>query len=73
VTVQSPSGNGDLEGKPWRRSSYCSNNGCVEVAIERDEVRVRDSKRPGSADLVYDRGEWLAFIAGVKAGEFDPS
>jgi hypothetical protein len=73
VTKQSSSWDGDLEAKPvhWRRSSYCGNSSCVEVAIERDQIRVRDSKHLIGAVLVYDRGEWLTFIAGVKAGEFD--
>jgi ABC-type amino acid transport substrate-binding protein len=60
---------GDL---PWRRSSYCSANGCVEVAAASGEaVAVRDSKLRDSPVLTYTRQEWAAFIAGVKSGEFD--
>jgi hypothetical protein len=49
----------------------CANSGCVEIALIRDEVGVRDSKRATSPVLTYTRDEWRAFIAGVKAGEFD--
>jgi hypothetical protein len=56
----------------WQRSSRCANNGCVEVArVGPDAFAVRDSKRADSPVLTYDRQEWDAFIAGVKAGEFD--
>lgn len=73
MTMRSSSGHGDLEAKQvsWRRSTYCGNSSCVEVAIKGDEIRIRDSKHLASAALVYNRDEWLAFIAGVKAGEFD--
>lgn len=54
----------------WRRASECDSNTCVEVAIG-DEVLVRDSKDPDRAVLRFDAGEWLAFLAGAKAGEFD--
>jgi hypothetical protein len=46
---------------------------CVEVAALRDgSVVVRDGKLADSPVLTYTRGEWAAFVAGVKAGEFDP-
>lgn len=51
-------------------SSFCTDGGCVGVAIERDAVRVRDTKIDGPA-LRFTPAEWAAFVAGVKAGEFD--
>lgn len=56
----------------FRRSSFCTDaHGCVEVAIGADDaVRIRDSKT-GAAPLTFTPAEWLAFVAGVKAGEFD--
>jgi Domain of unknown function (DUF397) len=52
----------------WRKSSFSTNNGaCVEV----DGSRIRDSKDPHGAVLTFTPDEWRAFIAGVKAGEFD--
>jgi hypothetical protein len=55
----------------WRRASRCSSSGCVEVAMNGDDIAVRDSKRPDSPVLTYSREEWRVFVAGVKAGEFD--
>jgi hypothetical protein len=56
----------------FRRSSFCTDaHGCVEVAVDSVEVRLRDAKHPDGPALVFDRPEWQAFLAGVKAGEFD--
>lgn len=53
----------------WVRSSFCESNGCVEVAIDRAIYVKADH---GPEVLVFTAEEWQAFIAGVKAGEFDP-
>ena len=57
----------------WRKSSYSDSGGeCVETAVLPDRrVAVRDSKQPDGAILLYAPGEWRAFVAGAKAGEFD--
>lgn len=61
----------------WTKSSYSNGNGgsnCVEIAKCCGlHVLVRDSKAGGSGEpiLTFTRAEWLAFLAGVKAGEFD--
>jgi len=55
----------------WRRSTFCGGSGCVEIAFDGDTVAVRDSKRPDSPVLAYDRAEWHSFVLGVKAGQFD--
>jgi len=55
----------------WRRSSYTGANGnCVEVAHLPAFIAVRDSKDPDGPRLAFLPQEWLAFVAGVKAGEF---
>lgn len=54
------------------RSSFCGSGACVEVAHSGGDVLVRDSKHPGQPPLVFNREEWTAFLAGVRAGEFDP-
>lgn len=59
------------DGLDWRRSSACANSGCVEVAHADNRVVVRDSKLADRPALIFDRDEWAAFVAGVKAGEFD--
>jgi Domain of unknown function (DUF397) len=63
----------DSEGHTWRRSSRCGQHGsCVEMsALGGGTVGVRDGKAPDTSPvLVFDSEAWLAFIAGIKAGEF---
>jgi hypothetical protein len=55
----------------WRRSSRCESGSCVEVALAGDGVAIRDSKHPGGANLLFTRGEWEAFVEGVRAGDFE--
>jgi hypothetical protein len=60
----------------WRKSSYSTSNGggCVEVArFPASAIAVRDSKDPDGPQLVFAMDEWRAFVAGLKAGQFDLS
>ena len=59
----------------YRISSFCSLGGCVEVGLRPDGgVTVRDTKDPQrGTELEFTREEWVAFVAGVKSGEFDPA
>lgn len=43
---------------------------CVEVKLG-DTVTIRDSKDPAGKTLTFNKDEWVAFIGGVKQGEFD--
>jgi hypothetical protein len=64
----------DLDRAEWRKSSYSGDNGgaCVEVARNLPGiVAVRDSKNPDGPVLAFTPGEWLAFVAGTRDGEFD--
>ncbi|UGT59141.1 DUF397 domain-containing protein [Nocardia asteroides] len=56
----------------WFKSSYSADQGnCVEVAYLPDgQLGVRDSKNPGVAALTFSRPSWVAFVAGMSAGEF---
>ena len=57
----------------WRKASGCGPNGpCVEVAERGHVIAVRDSKDPTARELRFYHDEWVTFIEGVKAGEFDP-
>lgn len=58
-------------GSIWRKASFSGNNGCVEVADTSDHVWVRDTKDREGPVLAFTRSEWTAFLAGVRAGEFD--
>lgn len=57
----------------WRKSSYSNGDGgaCVEVTTVGDVCAVRDSKNPGGPALWFTPGEWAAFVAGVRAREFN--
>jgi hypothetical protein len=57
----------------YRRSSFCGEGSCVEVAaLPGDEIIVRDSKdnRVDAPRLTFTAAEWDAFVLGVAAGEF---
>jgi hypothetical protein len=56
----------------FKISSYCSFGGCVEVGrTPEGAVKVRDTKDRAQEALTFTDEEWAAFVAGVKAGEFD--
>ncbi|QMU72116.1 DUF397 domain-containing protein [Streptacidiphilus sp. P02-A3a] len=63
----------DLNGAPWRKSSYSDNGGnCIETAAGfiPGAVPVRDSKDPEGPALVFPAAAFAAFVGAVKAGEF---
>ena len=56
----------------FKISSFCNFGGCVEVGQTADgAVLVRDTKDRAQRALAFTAQEWVAFVAGVKAGEFD--
>jgi Domain of unknown function (DUF397) len=57
----------------WRKSSFSGGNSdnCVEVKDLGGAKALRDTEDPDGAILTIQTGSWDAFIAGVKAGEFD--
>ena len=64
----------DLSRTSWFKSSFSNGQGgaCVEHAQLPDGSRaVRHSKDPEGPTLTFSPSEWDAFVAGVKAGEFD--
>jgi Domain of unknown function (DUF397) len=54
----------------WRKSSYCGNSTCVEVALLDTQVAVRDSKYEQGPVLLFSKVEWAAFLDGAKRGQF---
>lgn len=53
------------------KSSRCGDSACVEVTqFVPGSIMVRQSDQPERM-LVFTADEWVAFIAGVKDGEFD--
>jgi uncharacterized protein DUF397 len=55
----------------WKKSTWSSTDGCVEVAYTGDQIAVRQSKDPDGPVLVFTPHEWKAFISGVHGGEFE--
>lgn len=63
-----------LAGARWRTSSRSQTSNCVEVATlgtGSAAVALRDSKDRGGPVLLFDRAQWVGFIAGTRNGEFD--
>jgi hypothetical protein len=63
----------DLPASAWRKSSFSGSatQNCVEVAtIAAVAVAVRNSRDPGGPALRFTTAEWVAFLHGVRAGEF---
>ena len=63
----------DLNTAVWRKSTRSSPScdNCVEVAFVDGAIAVRDSKNQQGGTLIFTPGEWDAFVAGTKDGEFD--
>jgi hypothetical protein len=60
-----------MDNPPWRKPTASGSSNCVEVAASREAVHVRDSKHQDGPVLTFTPDEWLAFLKGVRAGEFD--
>jgi hypothetical protein len=55
----------------WIKASRSYGHGeCVELAADREMIRLRDSKDP-AVHLHFTRSEMAAFIDGARRGEFD--
>lgn len=63
----------DLAALAWVKSSHSNNGGtCIEAAPGIPGlVPVRDSKDPEGPALVFPAEAWEAFVAAVRADEFD--
>lgn len=44
--------------------------GNLQVAFHNGQILVDDLKKPGQV-LVFTKEEWVAFLEGIRAGEFD--
>lgn len=53
------------------RASGGSGGNCVEVASGAGHVYTRDTKRREAGHLTVTAAKWRAFVAGVRAGDFD--
>ena len=59
----------------FRRSSFCGELNCVEVAAAPDgSVLLRDTKDEENGPILrFTEQEWIDFLQGVVAGEFSPA
>ena len=56
----------------WFKSSYSNGTAyCVSLQFVDGEAYVRDDKQFDGPVLVFNRGEWEAFLLGVLNGEFE--
>jgi Domain of unknown function (DUF397) len=62
-----------LDGVTWRKSRHSNPSGnCVEIAELPDgAIAIRNSRYPAGPALVCAPGEFAAFLAGARDGEFD--
>ena len=58
------SGTDDLK---WTKSTRCESNTCVEIAVDGDNVLVRDAGDPDGTQLTFSRQVWTEFIDAIKA------
>jgi len=50
----------------WRKSTLSDSGGCLEVALDRGIVLLRDSKRPDGPILSISSTSWRAFLKQVR-------
>jgi hypothetical protein len=60
----------DLSRAVWRKSTFSVESDCVEVAFIDGRVAVRHSKDRRGPVLIFTPGEWDAFTAGIRDGQF---
>jgi hypothetical protein len=54
----------------WRKSSYSTQQDCVEVSLGIDAVRVRNTRNRRLPSVSFGAQQWADFTAGVRNGEF---
>ncbi|WP_380282033.1 DUF397 domain-containing protein [Kitasatospora purpeofusca] len=55
----------------WKKARASDpNDNCVECGELNDATMVRDSKDPHGPALAFSGDAWLAFMAGIRAGDF---
>jgi hypothetical protein len=54
----------------WRKSSRCEGGHCVEVALRKGSVTIRNSTVP-DLQLRLSVDAWRSLVAALRAGEFD--
>lgn len=55
----------------WRVALQCNGGSCIQVAATGNKIVIGDSKSPGGPFLTYSQNEWIAFVEGVRRGDFN--
>jgi uncharacterized protein DUF397 len=59
------------ESPRFRRSSFCSQGGCLEVAgDDLEQIQVRGTDGANRKPLIFPATSWAAFVNGIKKGDF---
>lgn len=61
----------DLASATWLSAGDRDTPNRVEIALVAGGLAMRDSDHPEGPVLLFTRAEWDAFVAGVRADEFD--
>ncbi|GEB49899.1 MULTISPECIES: DUF397 domain-containing protein [Streptomyces] len=59
----------DLSRAEWH--SGTRGRGDVEIAFVEGFIAMRHGRRPERPALIFDPGEWRAFVRGAREGDFD--
>ena len=57
-------------GDSYKKSSFCILGGCIEIAIKKHGISIRNSNDHKKV-IRFSKKEWRDFLKGVKGGEFD--
>lgn len=55
----------------WRVARHCDGGSCIRVAPHKGMIVIGDTKNPDGPVLSYSHDEWLAFVKGIRQGDFD--
>ena len=68
-------GDADYSQAAFRRSTFCGDLNCVEVAAAPDgSILLRDTKDDENGPILrFTEQEWTDFLRGAVAGEFNPA
>ncbi|MFE7167013.1 DUF397 domain-containing protein [Streptomyces sp. NPDC057616] len=60
--------NPSLPGAIWRKSSYSGDTGgqCLEIAVLRPHIGIRDSKNPAGGVVTVSRGAFSVFVRALR-------
>jgi hypothetical protein len=63
-----PPSPGDLA---WRVARDCDGGSCIRVAPHAGMILIGDTKNPDGPVLSYSHAEWVAFVNGIRQGDFE--